>query len=161
MPSNQEQMEIVHYPDTSHYTKLYLSIYIFAGNPDTWDSRHVLAYFQSAEDPNFHETVHARSIHSGPLQVAQVHVKRDWWLSSNYIHHCDGGALLVPRGEEMAPVNIMAAVSVKRREKDFNCQKFLLEGLQRIVAAGYQTEEWYIEVEGALMDLLLDGAQSG
>ncbi|RWA05037.1 hypothetical protein EKO27_g10066 [Xylaria grammica] len=148
------------HPDGS-YTKLYLTIFVFRGQPDVYYKRHVLIYFRSAEDPEFHETVHAiRDDEESPWRVDRVHKKTDWDMSASYLYHCDGGALLVPKGQEMAPVDIMASISVEHREADsgWNCQNFLLEGLKELVAAGYQEQEWYNAVEDALMDLLLDGA---
>lgn len=66
----------------------------------------------------------------------------------------------MPRGQELAPANIMTAVSIlnKESDEDWNCQNFLLGGLQELVTSGYQTQEWYNWVEDALMELLLDGA---
>ncbi|KAI0435705.1 hypothetical protein F4803DRAFT_574024 [Xylaria telfairii] len=146
---------------SAYYTKLYLSIYVFRGKPDVHYRRHVLAYFRSAEDSKFYETVHAvRDDDESPWKVDRIHKKIEWAMSANYLYHCDGGALLVPRGQEMMPGNIIAAVPVKDREQDsgWNCKNFLLEGLKELVAAGYQTQEWYSAVEDTLMNCLLDGA---
>ncbi|KAH8163353.1 hypothetical protein CIB48_g4878 [Xylaria polymorpha] len=160
MSSSHKQKTKAQHPGAS-YTKLYLTIFVFRGQPDVYYKRHVLAYFQSAEGPKFYETIHAlRDDDESPWRVDRVHKKTEWAMSAKYLYHCDGGALLVPKGQEMVPVNIMAAISVKDREQDsgWNCQNFLLEGLKDLVAAGYQTQEWYSVVEDALMDRLLDGA---
>lgn len=135
-----------------------MTIYAFRGQPDFYFKRHVLIYFQSAENSSFHETVHAvRDGVKGPWKVDRLHTKINWALTARYIFHCDGGALLVPKGQEMVPVNIMAAIPVSKVENDWNCQNFLLEGLRELVAAGYQTQEWYSAVEDTLMDGLVDG----
>ncbi|KAJ8130389.1 hypothetical protein O1611_g3240 [Lasiodiplodia mahajangana] len=158
MSSSHEQ-RTTRQTDESHNTKLYLSIYIFRGEPDVYQKRHVLAYFRSADDPSFYETVHIiRHDHKSPWKVDRVHMKTEWAMNDDYLYHCDGGALLVPKGQEVVPVNIMAAIPVENREGDWNCQTFLLEGLRALATAGYQTQEWYNEVENALIDRLLDGA---
>jgi hypothetical protein len=81
-------------------------------------------------------------------------------LTATYIGHMNAGMVLVPRGQEMVPVNIAATVMVAGRENnsDWNCRHFLLEGLQGMVQRGLQTEEWYEYVEDALMMSLMDGA---
>ncbi|KAI0182195.1 hypothetical protein EV127DRAFT_493970 [Xylaria flabelliformis] len=160
MSSSHEQKNKAGHSNAS-YTKLYLTIFVFRGEPDFYSRRHVLAYFQSAENSEFHETVHAiRDNGKSPWRVDRVHNKSDWIMTVTYLSHCDGGVILVPRGQEMAPVDIMAAITVKNREKDsgWNCQNFLLEGLEQLVTAGYQTQEWYNAVEDTLMNRLLDGA---
>ncbi|KAI8950861.1 hypothetical protein F4801DRAFT_547103 [Xylaria longipes] len=118
MFSSHKQKNKARHPDQC-YTKLYLTIFVFRGQPDVYYKRHVLIYFQSAEDSRFHETVHVvRDDGKSPWNVDRVHRKTDWAMSASYLYHCDGGALLVPRGQEMVPVNIMAAVPVKDRELD-------------------------------------------
>ncbi|KAI0528037.1 hypothetical protein F5B22DRAFT_641011 [Xylaria bambusicola] len=148
-----------HHRQESH-TKLYMTIYVFRGAPDFHYKRHVLIYFQSPAN-EFYETVHVvRDDKKSPWRVDRVHHKVDWAMTVLYLFHCDGGALWVPSGQELAPANIMASVSTENKEEDkgWNCQHFLLEGLKQLVDAGYQTQEWYNWVENALMNLLLDGA---
>jgi hypothetical protein len=126
-----------------------------------YSKRHVLIYFSSPENPNFHESVHVqRDDETSPWAVDQIHNKSDWIMTRRYLSHVNAGAVRVWRGEEMIPVNIVAATPVQGREHDsgWNCQSFLLEGLQEFVTYGLQTQEWYESVEGELMDRLLDGA---
>jgi hypothetical protein len=135
-----------------------MTIYIFKGNPvDAWYKRHVLMYFTSPENKNFHETVHAqRDNELKPWRVDRIHKKVIWADSATYITHVNAGAVKVRKGHELDPVNAMAATPLTGRDADWNCQHFLLEGLQALVSHGYQTQEWYDCVEGDLMDKLLD-----
>uniref|UniRef100_A0A0D2Y9X2 Uncharacterized protein n=1 Tax=Fusarium oxysporum (strain Fo5176) TaxID=660025 RepID=A0A0D2Y9X2_FUSOF len=57
-----------------------MTIYIFKGNPiDAWYKRHVLMYFTSPENKNFHETVHAqRDDEQQPWKVDRIHKKVIW-----------------------------------------------------------------------------------
>ncbi|KAF4451542.1 hypothetical protein F53441_5499 [Fusarium austroafricanum] len=137
-----------------------ITLYIFRGNPDFYFARHVLAYFTCPDNPNFHETVHAQhETESDPWKVDRIHRGIDWALSATYMDHVNAGALRVRRGREMDPVDVVAAIPVEGRERitDWNCQNFVLEGLQALVSCGYQTQQWYDIVEGELMDKLLDG----
>ncbi|EWG54166.1 hypothetical protein FVEG_17268 [Fusarium verticillioides 7600] len=135
-----------------------MTIYIFKGNPvDAWYKRHVLMYFTSPENKNFHETVHAqRDDELKPWRVDRIHKKVIWADSATYITHVNAGAVKVRKGHELDPVNVMAATPLTGRDADWNCQNFLLEGLQALVSHGYQTQGWYDCVEGDLMDKLLD-----
>ncbi|KLO82198.1 uncharacterized protein FFB20_12051 [Fusarium fujikuroi] len=135
-----------------------MTIYIFKGNPiDAWYKRHVLMYFTSPENKNFHETVHAqRDDELKPWRVDRIHKKVIWADSATYITHVNAGAVKVRKGHELDPVNVMVATPLTDRDADWNCQHFLLEGLQALVSHGYQTQEWYDSVEGDLMDRLLD-----
>lgn len=75
--------------------------------------RHVLVYFTSPENENFHETVHAqRYDETQPWVVDQIHSRVNWFMSANYLSHVNAGAVRVCRGEEMTPVNIVAATRV-------------------------------------------------
>lgn len=144
-----------------NYSTIYLTLFVFRGRPDMYYKRHVLIYFTSPEKPNFHKTVHAqRDTDASPWALDQIHSQVDWSLSINYLGHVNAGAVRVCKGEEMMPVNIVAATPVQGREHDsgWNCQNFLLEGLQEIANCGLQTQEWYESVAGELMDKLLDGA---
>ncbi|PNP76669.1 hypothetical protein FNYG_10088 [Fusarium nygamai] len=137
-----------------------ITLYIFRGTPDFYFARHVLAYFTSPEDPSFHETVHAQHEDEGdPWKVDRIHRGVDWALSATYLSHVNVGAVKVWKGREMDPVNVVAGIPVEGRERmsDWNCQTFILEGLQALVSEVYQTQEWYEAVEGELMDKLLDG----
>ena len=123
--------------------------------------RHVLIYFSSPENRHFHETVHVqRDDDMSPWIVNQIHQRIDWSTSATYLTHVNAGTVQVWTGEEMVPVDIVAGTPVNGREYDsgWNCQNFALEGLQRIVSSGFQTQEWYDWVEEQLTDQLLDGA---
>lgn len=148
--------------DTSDgYTTICLTIFIFRGQPDVYYRRHILLYFTSPDDPGFHETVHAqRESDEDPWRVDQIHVEVNWMLTASYLNHVNAGAMLVQQGQEMAPVDIVAATPVAGREEDsgWNCQNFVLEGLQSLVNQGFQTQEWYDFVEGELVDRLVDDA---
>ncbi|KAI1420850.1 hypothetical protein F5Y12DRAFT_790845 [Xylaria sp. FL1777] len=159
MSSSPEQKGEASYQGES-YTTVYLTIFGFRGEPDAYYKRHVLAYFQAPES-NFCETVHVtRHDAKSPWEVNRVDVLVEWAMTANISFNCDGGAFLVPRGQEKVLTNIMAAVPVMGRELDsgWNCQNFVLEGLTNLVAAKYQTKEWYTEVENKLIDYLLDRA---
>lgn len=41
-------------------SRIYLTLYVFRGDVDTWFNRHVLAYWTSPEDPALTRTIHAR-----------------------------------------------------------------------------------------------------
>ncbi|POR34214.1 hypothetical protein TPAR_05586 [Tolypocladium paradoxum] len=138
-----------------------LTIFIFRGQPDAYYKRHVLIYFTSPDNPNFHETVHAqRNDDRSPWRVDQIHKRTNWPLSDTYLSHVNAGTVQVSSGQEMLPVDIVAATPVGGREVDsgWNCQHFVLEGLQALVYHGFQTQEWYDFVEGELTDQLINGA---
>ncbi|KAJ4306558.1 hypothetical protein N0V88_001362 [Collariella sp. IMI 366227] len=139
-----------------------MTIYIFRGLPDVWNKRHVLLYFTSPDLSNFFETVHAQykvdddDPNKGEWMVDQVHKRVQWDESRTYLTHVNAGALVVSPGQEMMPVDIIAATPIKNRPGDWNCQSFLYEGMQELVAQGYHGTEWYDWVEGEVMDRLLD-----
>lgn len=146
---------------SNSYTSICLTIFIFRGEPDFYFNRRVLLYFTSPDDPKFHETVHAqRNTDEDPWVVDRIHVEINWAMTITYYSHVNAGAVLVQRGQEMVPVDVVAATPVVGREEDggWNCQNFLLEGLQGIVSQGFQTQEWYHAIEGELADRLIDGA---
>lgn len=95
-----------------------------------------------------------------PWRVDQIHVDANWMLTASYLNHVNAGALVVHQGQEMPPVDIVAATPVASREEDsgWNCQNFVLEGLQSLVNQGFQTQECYDFVEGELVDRLFDDA---
>ncbi|KAK4103153.1 HET-domain-containing protein [Parathielavia hyrcaniae] len=129
---------------------IHMTIYIFRGQPwDAWNYRHVLLYFTSPDVPDFYETVHTQrpeeeevEDESGAVARApetvdwthdQVHGKYHWFEERAYLNHVHAGSVVVPRGQEMAPVNVVAAVPVRNRPFDWNCQHFVCEGLQEFV----------------------------
>ncbi|KAK5636657.1 hypothetical protein RRF57_012369 [Xylaria bambusicola] len=120
-----------------------MTIYIFRSTRDLHGKGHVLIYFQSPEN-EFYETVHVvLDDEKNPWRVERVHHKVDCTMVVLYLSHCDGGALWVPGGQELVPANIVASISIqdKEEDRDWNCQQFLLEGLRKLVEAGYQTQE--------------------
>lgn len=146
---------------TTTTTTICLTIYIFRGEPDTWNNRHVLAYFTSPDLRGFHETVHTQREDTGPGApwfVDRLHREMHWYAERNYLDHVNAGAVLVPPGREMLPVERLAAVEVGERPGDWNCQHFLCEGLQRLVDEGLQAQEWCDAVCDELMDKILDAA---
>lgn len=145
---------------TNPSTTVAMTIYMFRGTTDTYYNRHVLIYFTSPDLPDFHETVHAQHEDFGrPWVVDRVHISVDWALDALYIGHVNAGAVIVPRGQEMQPVTILEGTKVDGRENesDWNCQHFILEGLQCIVHHGLQDQAWYDAIEGELLDILLEG----
>ncbi|AEO64617.1 5df0002d-3e5c-44f0-9c23-44c537d71d37 [Thermothielavioides terrestris] len=138
---------------------LIMVIYIFRGHPyDTWDKRHVLAYFTSPDLPDFHETVHTQYKEEERRWVLdRMHREVKWYESRTYLNHVHAGAVKVARGQEMVPVDILAATPVGERPSDWNCQTFLYEGMQELVNRGFQTQEWYDSVTDEMLDKLLDG----
>lgn len=138
-----------------------LTIFIFRGQPDTYYNRHVLLYFSSPDDPALHETVHAqRQEENAPWNVYRLHGKTDWSEPANYYAHVNAGAILVRGDALMAPVTVVSATPVAGRHKDggWNCQNFLLEGLQGLVQHGMQTQDWYDAVEEELLDKVIEEA---
>lgn len=160
--SSRKDSKVAKPDDTGdNYSTICLTLFVFRGQPDVYYKRHVLVYFTSPENRNFHETVHAqRDNDTSPWALDQIHSRVDWSMSGSYLSHVNAGAVRVWRGEEMTPVNIVAATPVQGRELDsgWNCQNFLLEGLQEIVNYGLQTQEWYESVAEELMNHLFDGA---
>lgn len=138
-----------------------MTIYVFRGEPDFYHTRHVLLYFTSPSDADFHETVHVqRSGEKGPWEIDQIHQKQNWVLENTYLYHLNLGALRMPSGQEMAPVNIVATTPLLETNDDnpeWNCQNFLYGGLQRLVQYGLETQDWFDHVQGQLMDLLIEG----
>lgn len=143
------------------YSTICMTLFVFRGQPDVYYKRHVLVYFTSPEYRHFHETVHVqRDNDTSPWTLDQIHTRVDWSLSGSYRSHVNAGAVRVWKGDEMMPVNIVASTPVQGREQDsgWNCQNFILEGLQEIVNSGLQTEEWYESVEEELMEHLFEGS---
>ena len=143
------------------YTTICLRIFIFRGEPDVYYRRHVLCYFTSPTNRNFHETVRVqRENDQCPWKVDPVHDEMDWTLSVRYIGHVNAGCFMMPQGEEMMLVDIVSKTPVTDKEynSDWNCLNFVLEGLGQIVSNGLQTQEWYDRVEKELIDKLVDGS---
>ncbi|KAK7223237.1 hypothetical protein V2G26_011240 [Clonostachys chloroleuca] len=140
-------------------TTICLTIFIFRGEPDMYFKRHVILYFTSPELPDFCETVHIQRVgETGPWMVDRARGAIDWALEANYCAHVNAGAVVVNRGEEMVPVAVTAGVPVQSRlNMSWNCQNFVLEGLQALVDEGFQTQEWYSAVEDELVERLMDG----
>ncbi len=138
-----------------------MTIFIFRGQPDTYYNRHVLLYFSSPDDPTLHETVHTqRQDENAPWNVYRLPGKTDWSEPANYHDHVNAGAVLVRSEALMAPVAVVAATPVAGRHKDsgWNCQNFVLEGLQALVRQGMQTQDWYDAVEEELLDKVIEDA---
>ena len=116
---------------TNGYSTICITIFIFRGMPDVYHDRHVLLYFTSPDLADFHETVHVqRSSQEAPWGVDRLHTSVDWTMMDNYFSHVNAGSVTMPSGQEMAPVDISAAVSMAGRELNsgWNCQHFVLEG---------------------------------
>lgn len=138
-----------------------LTIFVFRGCPDTYFNRHVMAHFTSPDDPGLYETIHTQRMgKGGPWKVFRVRGVQNWFLTNDYLSHVNAGAMVVPSGQELAPVEIVASTPVEGRDQDsgWNCQNFVLEGLQEMVRRKLQTQEWYDSIEGELIDQLLEGA---
>ena len=73
-------------------------------------------------------------------------------MDSTYLSHINCGAVIVPRGEEMALVNITSGISGSGRDQDWNCQNFVVEGLEEIVNQEFQTKEWLEFIMEEFMD---------
>lgn len=154
--------------DDSSMSRIFLTIYVFRGDTDTWYNRHVLAYWTSPDDPTLFRTVQARRMTdpenpenpTAPWQVETEDAEISWALDTTYLSHVNAGMVQVPEGQETLPVDIMVSVSVEDREQqtDWNGQHFVFEGLQKIVDKDLQSREWYEWVESQLMDKLMDGA---
>jgi hypothetical protein len=138
-----------------------LTIFVFRGEPDAYYNRHVILYFTSPDLPDFHQTVHTqRESERGPWRVHRLEEAVEWALEARYLSHVNAGAVRVHPGLELAPVAVVATTPVHGRDKegDWNCQNFVLEGLQSLVDHKLQTKEWYDAVESELMDQLFEGA---
>ncbi|KAK3298942.1 uncharacterized protein B0H64DRAFT_386686 [Chaetomium fimeti] len=140
------------------FTTIHLTVYIFRGEPlDTYNHRHALLYLTSPDLPAYHETVHTQRDEATDLWVVgRLHVPVPWFETRAYVAHVSAGALRVPAGREMAPAEAVAAVPAGARPPDWNCQNFLYEGFQVLVDRGWQTQDWWEEVVGEMMDKLLD-----
>lgn len=115
---------------------IYLTIFIFRGQPDVYYRRHVLIYFISPANRDFHETVHIqRHDEPSPWCLDRENKKRDWSASMTYLGHVKAGTVWIRSGQEMALVDIVANTPVAGREEDsgWTCQNFVLEGLKGIV----------------------------
>jgi hypothetical protein len=136
-----------------------MTVFIFRAEPDLYSTRHALMYFTSPDLPHFHETVHTQRMDekSPDWFVDRRHDKADWATERNYANHVNAGAVLMPPGQEMVPVEIVAAIPTKERDGEWNCQHFLYEGLQAIVDRGLQTQGWYDAIEDEMMDKIFDG----
>jgi len=106
------------------YTTICLTIFIFRGEPDVYYKRHVLCYFTSPTNRNFHETVHIQRVNDeSPWVVDQVHDEMDWTLSVKYVSYFNAGTLLIPKGDELMPVDIVSRTPMtgKEHNSDWNC----------------------------------------
>ncbi|KAI1124011.1 hypothetical protein F5Y10DRAFT_285458 [Nemania abortiva] len=149
------------YQQDASKTELYLRIYIFRGEPDCSFNRHVIAEFQSVDDPSFYQSIHVKRLNKeSPWRIEVVNGQAEWVLTKRYIGHCDGGYLWVNKGEETRPVEIMTRVEVTNRSEvgGWNCQHFLFEGFQKLVDEGIGDQEWYYKLERTLVDCTFDGA---
>ncbi|KAH6627930.1 hypothetical protein F5144DRAFT_577296 [Chaetomium tenue] len=145
-------------PTTPASTTLILTVYIFRGEPtDTYNHRHALLYLTSPTLPHYHETIHTQRDEATDLWVVdRLHERVAWFEARAYVGHVSAGALQVPVGCEMEPVEAIAGVPAGARPPDWNCQNFLYEGFQVLVDRGWRTQEWWDEVVGEMMDRLLD-----
>lgn len=144
----------------SHET-ICIQIFVFRGEPDFYYRRHVLLYFTSPNDSNFHETVHvSRDNDKGPWLLKRIRGGGDWALLNDYAAHVNAGAVLVPRGHQMDPVNVAAATPIVANadEAEWSGHHFALGALERLVAEGMQTRDWYEAVADELTEKLLEGA---
>lgn len=146
-------------------SRVCIQIFIFRGDPDVYYKRHTLLYFTCPDVAGFFQTVHTqRDGDKGPWVVHRHYDETDWVLDSdNYEAHVNAGAVVMPTGQEMRPVEIVAGTPVgdtqgEEADTAWNDQHFVLAGLQRLVDAGLQTSEWYEVVEGEMMEKLLEGA---
>ena len=132
-------------PANSAFTTLHLTVYIFRGEPfATYNYRHALLYLTSPQLPHYHETVHTQRDEATGLWVMdRLHEPVAWFETRAYVAHVSAGALRVPAGCEMAPVEAVAAVPVGARPPEWNCQIFLYEGFQVLVDRGWQMQEWW------------------
>ncbi|GAW27126.1 hypothetical protein SAMD00023353_7200450 [Rosellinia necatrix] len=132
-------------------TTVYLTIYVFRGEPDVLTRRHVLMYFTSPDNPEFHETIHIqRDDENSPWFIERERLERDWIITNTYLSHVNAGTVQAYCGRESAIVDVFETVPVEDRDDGFNCQHFLLEGMQEMVRRGYQTWAWYTSVEDEL-----------
>lgn len=142
-------------------TSVYLTIFIFRGEPDVYYKRHVLSYFESSQDPDFHETVHVqRDDETSPWVLDNDHELRDWPLDPYYIDHVNARSFAVSHGREMDVVAIAKSIPVNDRHQDgdWNCQSFVYEVLAEFVRRRLKTDDWYDRIEAEFMEKLLDGA---
>ena len=146
---------------SSGSTRIYIQVYIFRGMPDYYHKRHTLLYFTSPDNSEFYETIHVQRFdEKSNWEIDQLHSRKvDWVLSGTYRSHVNAGAVIVPNGQEMRPVDAIAAVPLNREgDPEWNCQHFVFEGLQALVAEGLQTQEWYDVVAEEIAEKLVDGA---
>ncbi|KAI1749852.1 hypothetical protein F4782DRAFT_511777 [Xylaria castorea] len=137
-------------------TTVYLTIFVFRGKPDTHFNRHVIIYFTSQENQDFHETILVqRPYPNGPWGVVRMTTDKFWPEEKRYLSHVNAKIVRVRKGQESALVDIIGAIPLENREADWNCQNFVLEGLQEIVNQGYEAQEWYDYVEDELMTQLV------
>ncbi|KAI0438001.1 hypothetical protein F4803DRAFT_116984 [Xylaria telfairii] len=137
-------------------TTVYLTIFVFRGKPDTHFNRHVIIYFTSRENQDFHESILVqRPYQNGPWEVVRMGIAKFWPEEKRYLTHVNAGTVGVRKGRESSVVDIIEAVPLDGREADWNCQNFVFEGLQEIVNQGYRAQEWYDHVEDELMTQLI------
>ncbi|KAI8946761.1 hypothetical protein F4801DRAFT_583090 [Xylaria longipes] len=142
--------------DGATTTTVYLTIFVFRGKPDTHFNRHVIIYFTSQENQDFHETILVqRPYQHGPWQVVRMTSEKFWPEEGRYLSHVNAEIVRVHKGRESALVDIVGQIPLENREADWNCQNFVLEGLQEIVNRGYEAQEWYDNVEDELMTQLV------
>lgn len=160
-----------------------LVVYIFRGEPDFWSNRHVLLYMQTAENPDFHETIHVqrpvgqdnddnvdkkrskkktvkpKKSQDVPWKLDRFRRKVHWDESISYIKHLHAGTLRVMSNYEEQAADIIASEPVPNPDvTEENCQTWLMKAMKRLVAAGLQKQEWYDWFEEELIILLLEGS---
>ncbi|TLD22189.1 hypothetical protein PspLS_08166 [Pyricularia sp. CBS 133598] len=160
-----------------------LVVHIFRGEPDSWNNRHVLLYLESAQNPNFHETLHVQRLADEigkdkddkqmrskekmrstqrdglPWKLDRFNKQVNWTDSVTYIKHLHAGLVYVDSQYEEQVADIIASQPVPNHSvTDQNCQTWLMGAMNRLVEAGLQTQEWYDWFEEELINLLMDGS---
>lgn len=137
-------------------TGVRMRLYVFRGSPDVYYRRHVI---MEVETPDFYEHIHIqRPSDKHPWHIERSPEWTDWLMSHKYVSHFHAGITVVPKGWEPKILDAFEAVPVVNREGDWNCQKFILEGMEGLVKKGYQTQAWYDAIESELLDHLFQNA---
>ncbi|ELQ41495.1 hypothetical protein OOU_Y34scaffold00275g11 [Pyricularia oryzae Y34] len=162
-----------------------LVVYMFHGEPDIWNNRHVLVQLESAQNPHFHQTVHVLRVvdeidndkdkgadgkKKGSKQkmpkaeptgerawkIDRCDRQVDWTESKFYMGHLDSGLVYVNSRHEKQVADVLASQPVPDPGfTDQGSQIWLMGAMHKLVKSGLQTQDWYNWWEAEFLNFLM------
>lgn len=162
-----------------------LVVYMFHGEPDIWNNRHVLVQLESAQNPHFHQTVHVLRVvdeidndkdkgadgkKKGSKQkkpkaeptgerawkIDRCDRQVDWTESKFYMGHLDSGLVYVNSRHEKQVADVLASQPVPDPGfTDQGSKIWLMGAMHKLVKSGLQTQDWYNWWEAEFLNFLM------